>query len=122
MSRSRPEPAWYRRVSLRARLTVAYALAMAVLLAAFGALVYVQLGRLLLDEVDTTLRSRADGLLTQFGGAAVPHPADDRLLDPDEAFADVLDVDGRVLSSTSGVRAGPLLNAAEVASVSSPTL
>src|ERR687886_1092281 len=113
MSRSRPEPAWYRRVSLRTRLTVAYALAMGVLLAALGALVYVQLGRLLLDQVDTTLRSRADGLLTQFGGSAVPHLADDRLLDPDEAFADVLDQDGRLLTSTSGVRSGPLLDVAE---------
>src|SRR5579871_6015565 len=86
-----------RSLPIRVRLTLPFALAMALVLAATGAFVYVRVGRALLTSVDQTLRAQA--------AEAAPRVEDGRpLLDRDAA--DVAPVEqliapsGRIVSST----------------------
>jgi two-component system, OmpR family, sensor kinase len=91
------------RLPIRVRLTLAFSLVMAVVLAAMAGFVYLRVGGALLASVDQTLRSQAaeakaharDG-----GGDLVDHD-----VGGGTTLAQVLDVQGRVLSSTpSGLR------------------
>ena len=103
---------------MRARLTLAYAASMAAILVGLGAFLYVELGAGLLDGVDQALRSRA-------AVAVIPRPGDHAgalaLVDPDEAFAQVLDRSGRVLDATVAVAGSPLVSAAVAGSLTGPT-
>src|SRR5207245_111433 len=62
---------------LRLRLTLAFAIAMAALLAAMGLFVYARVGSALLSSVDQALRSQAVETVT--------HPRERSLIDPDIA-------------------------------------
>ena len=106
------------RLSLRARLTLAFAASMAAILVGLGAFLYVELDRSLLDGVDQALRSRAAVAVVAGPG---DRPGASPLVDPDEAFAQVLDRSGRVLDSTVAVAGSPLVSAAVAGSVSRPT-
>jgi len=99
------------RISVRLRLTLVFALAMAVVLAGVGLLVYVRVGSALLSSVDQTLRSQARE-------AHVGPEDDDRLVDPDAGggvtLAQVVTPGGRVVRSTpAGLP--PLLGARDAA-------
>ena len=60
------------RLSLRLRLTLAFVLAMALLLAAAGTFLYVRLGSALDEQIDSTLRTRADDVAALVrGGSAL---------------------------------------------------
>ena len=106
------------RLSLRARLTLAFAASMAAILVGLGALLYVQLGASLLDGVDQALRSRA--AVAVLSGPA-DRPGAPPLVDPDEAFAQVLDRSGRVLDATAAVSGSPLVSPAVAGSLTGPT-
>ena len=91
------------RVPLRLRLTLVFALAMAVVLAAAGWFVYVRVADDLSNALDQELRSRAqdvsalvaqDGSLSR-GGIA--------LVERGESFAELIGGDGRVLDATSPI-------------------
>jgi len=107
------------RVPIRLRLTLGFAAAMAVLLALIAASLYVGMGIVLLDEVDTALRSRAVAL-----AGDLPHPnlaAPTRgLIEANEAFAQVLDRHGTLLDASPGL-GDPLLSASEARGVGRPT-
>ncbi|HSK16068.1 MAG TPA: ATP-binding protein [Gaiellaceae bacterium] len=92
------------RLPLRLRLTVVFALAMAVVLAGIGAFLYVRLGDSLLEQLDERLAARARALAADLrnGGAGQPLAGDD------EEFAQVLDRDGDVVAATPGAET-PLL-------------
>jgi signal transduction histidine kinase len=85
------------RIPIRLRLTLVFAVAMAVVLAGVGLLVYVRVGSALLSSVDQTLRSQATE-------AQAHSERDGRLVDRDAAggttLAEILTSDGRVLRST----------------------
>jgi signal transduction histidine kinase len=92
---------------------------MAVLLAAIAAVLYVSVGRVLLDEIDAGLRSRAATV-----GTAVPNDADFSspargLVEPDENFAQVLRADGSVVASSTTMRA-PVLEPAAARGLTRP--
>jgi len=94
------------RLPIRLRLTLAFALAMTVVLAAMGLLVYIRVGDALLTSVDQTLRAQAR--------EAVSHAHDEHgLVDPDLAagstLAQVLDAQGRP-SRSSPANLAPLLD------------
>ena len=87
------------RLPIRLRLTLAFAAAMAIVLAAMGVLVYVRVGGALLASVDQTLRAQAR--------EAVSHVAKDEhggLVDSDTAagttLAQLVDDRGRPIRST----------------------
>jgi signal transduction histidine kinase len=106
------------RLSVRARITTAFAGAMAVVLLALGAFVYVRSGADLLAGVDAGLRSRADVLSAQIrsSGANLPN-VEPALIEADEAFAQVADADGTILRSSHIVASTPLLGAATISSL-----
>ena len=99
------------RLPIRVRLTLAFAAAMALVLAGMGLLVYVRVGDALLASVDQTLRAQAR--------EAVAHARDEHgLVDPDTAagttLAQVLDAHGTPSRSTPA-NLTPLLDPATAA-------
>ncbi|MEA2144377.1 MAG: hypothetical protein QOI64_2807 [Solirubrobacteraceae bacterium] len=100
------------RVSLRLRLTLAFVLAMALLLAAAGTFLYVRLGSALDEQIDTALRTRADDVAALVRGGSALGGA--RLAESDESFAQVLGPGGEVQDTTRGLGASPLLTSAEL--------
>jgi two-component system, OmpR family, sensor kinase len=85
------------RIPIRLRLTLAFALAMGVVLAGMALLVYLRVGTALLASVDQTLRS-------QSREAQLHSDGDQRLVDRDIAggttLAQVIDANGRVERAT----------------------
>jgi two-component system OmpR family sensor kinase len=111
------------KLPLRTRLTLAFTAGMAVVLAALGAFLYVRVGHDLTNAIDMDLRSRAEVVAGAIGrsqpGAVVRSRG--TLIDPDEAFAQVLDGSGRIVDSSSAVAEAPVLDGAAVRSVAGPT-
>lgn len=104
------------RLSIRARLTAAFALAMVAVLAGAAVFVYLQLRADLDETVDASLETRADAasvLLAGPGGGGLGEGAGGALEDPEESFAQVLARDGRVLEGSGGATE-PALTTAEV--------
>jgi signal transduction histidine kinase len=101
------------RLSLRLRLTLAFVLAMALLLAAAGTFLYVRLGAALDEQIDATLRTRADDIAALVRGGAGLTGAG--LAESDESFAQVLGPRGDVRDATPGLGASPQLRPAELA-------
>ena len=101
------------RLPIRLRLTLTFALVMAVVLAATGGFVYVRVGDALLTSVDQTLRSQAT--------EAATHAHDEHgLVDPDASggttLAQLLDGSGTVARTTlAGLT--PLLSPVDAARV-----
>jgi signal transduction histidine kinase len=101
-------------MSLRARLTLAFAAGMTLVSLAVASFVYVQVRSDLRSEVDMGLRARAQALIA--GGNLVrglPQTSG-HLADNDESFAQVLGGDGRILAATRSVAREPLLRRTEL--------
>jgi len=95
------------RLPIRARLTLVSGVLMAAVLVALGAFLFLRVQAELLAAVDAGLRSRADVLLARIGeGGLVGGGA---LVEGDEAFAQLLDDEGRVLQSSDGLVDEPLV-------------
>src|SRR6266508_4115321 len=97
------------KVPIRLRLTLVFALAMAVVLAGAGWFVYLRLASDLTQALDQELRSRAQDV-----SALVLHRGSLRatgggLIEPGESFAQLLTADGRVLDATTPIGAARLL-------------
>ena len=102
------------RLSLRVRLALAFAGAMAVLLAVTGAFLYVRLGNTLDEQIDQSVRARADdaAVLVARSGSGLSAA---RLSEGEESFAQVLSPSGRVLDVTPPLDRTPLLTPEQVA-------
>jgi len=74
----------------------------------------------LLASIDAGLRSRAQVLAQAIDGTQERNVVlgEGKLIDPDEAFAQVLDASGRIIESGSAVSNAPLLSADEIRSMS----
>lgn len=103
---------------IRARLTLVSGGLVAALLVALGAFLYFRLQADLTEAVDAGLKSRAQALVRGVGSET--HPGAGLLIETDEAFAQVLGPGGRVLESSKGFPATPLLSSGEVASLQGP--
>ncbi|HYA09500.1 MAG TPA: histidine kinase dimerization/phospho-acceptor domain-containing protein, partial [Gaiellaceae bacterium] len=101
------------RLPIRVRLTLGFALAMAVVLAGMGLLVYVRVGGALLSSVDQTLRSQA-------AEAAARAHEEHSLVDPDAAggatLAQLLAADGTIVR-TSRAGLAPLIGRGDARAV-----
>ena len=96
------------RLPIRLRLTAAFAAAVVVVLVVSGLFVYVRLRADLDDAIDAELRARATAMtaiVQQSGPEAV---ANTPLEDAEESFAQVLDLDGRLLVSAGTARLAAL--------------
>jgi two-component system OmpR family sensor kinase len=107
---------------LRLRLTLAFALSVAVVLAALGVFVYSRLGAELQHGIDLELRSRA-GVITSALAKQDPIPinAGRSVIDPDEAFAQVLDRTAHIVDASTAVRHTPMLSATVLRGIDQPT-
>ncbi len=93
------------RLSLRLRLTLAFVLAMALLLAAAGTFLYVRLGSALDEQINSALRTRADDVAALMRGPGDGLEQSRRLAESDEGFAQVIGPNGAVVDSTAGIHA-----------------
>jgi two-component system, OmpR family, sensor kinase len=105
-----------RRLPIRARLTLAFAAAMALVLAATGAFVYLRMSDELETTVDTGLRSRGGDVaaLVQQESEGLTESGRSPLTERGENLAQVLSPSGRVLDGTPRYRSRPLLTRAEL--------
>jgi heavy metal sensor kinase len=104
------------RLSIRARLTVAFAAALLLVLALAGLVVYQRLDSELTESVDNGLASRADDLAALVATAEddPPNLSGSRVVESDEVFSQILTPDGGVVASTLPASAGPALDPAEI--------
>src|SRR6478736_751972 len=102
------------RMSLRARLTLAFAAGMTLVSLAVASFVYSQVRSDLRSEVDMGLRARAQALITEPNMVRGIPQSSGHLADNDEAFAQVLAGDGRILAATRSVAREPLLGRTEL--------
>jgi two-component system, OmpR family, sensor kinase len=101
------------RLPIRLRLTLAFAVGMAVVLTALGAFLYLRLGSELLASIDLGLRSRAQVIEAGIGTGNFAGQTRG-LIDPDEAFAQVLDPSGAIRDSSPMVAGAPLVPAGDL--------
>jgi signal transduction histidine kinase len=104
-------------------VTLAFAVGMAVVLAALGAFLYLRVGADLMHGVDMELRSRAQVILgaVRSRDPALVRSSAGELIDPDEAFAQVLDRNGRILDTSPAVASSPMLDARMLLPNAGPT-
>jgi two-component system OmpR family sensor kinase len=110
------------RVGIRTRLTLAFAAGMVIVLTALGAFLYLQLGSDLTASIDQGLRARGEAVATAVEDSGGFPAQSGSLIDPDEAFAQVLDASGRIVDSSPIASGAPLVSAATLRSIDSATL
>jgi two-component system, OmpR family, sensor kinase len=108
------------RLPIRARLTLISAALMALVLAVSGVFLYLRLRADLLEAVDSGLESQAAALLPNVLRPGGSLGVGGGLIDPGDAFAQVLGTGAVVLQSSPGLRSAPLLTQAEVAGLPGP--
>jgi two-component system, OmpR family, sensor kinase len=104
------------RVPIRLRVALAFALAMAVLLAALGYFTYARFAGDLDDQIDQGLRTHGDDVASLIAGGNLTE--DSNLLGREESFAQVLTPDGRIWATTPQLGNEPQLTPAEAARAS----
>lgn len=107
---------------LKLRLTLVFGVGMAVVFVGLGTYGYRRVEADLLASVDAGLRPRAQVLANSVDRSDEANRvlAEGKLIDPDEALAQVLDDSGRIVDASSAVSSAPLLTAEEVLSISRP--
>jgi two-component system OmpR family sensor kinase len=103
------------RLPIRIRLTLAFAAAMACVLAGVGGMVYLRLGHSLDEQLGESLRARADTLAALAREDIAADDLTGGVLAGDEGFAQVMGSDGTVLAATPGFAAVSLLSRGDVA-------
>jgi two-component system OmpR family sensor kinase len=106
-----------RRIPIRLRVAVAFAVAMAIVLTVAGALIYVRVGNDLNQALDQDLRLRAQDLtaLVHAPGNSLGTEVSSHLVESGETFAEILDAHGRALDASPSLDNIPLLSAAQSA-------
>jgi heavy metal sensor kinase len=105
-----------RKLPIRLKLTLAFAVAMAVVLTATGLFVYLRLASTLQGSVDQNLRSRAADItaLIKQADSGLAQAGRNPLSEQGEGFAQILDTRRRTVDSTPGT-SRPVLSPAELA-------
>jgi two-component system OmpR family sensor kinase len=112
------------RLPIRVRVTGAFALAMAIVLAASGLFLYLRLSSHLTLALERGLQQRAQDLAEVVAGPGQQLSAENgpSLVEHGESYAEVLAPDGHVLDATRPLGSTPLLTAAEIgAALREPT-
>ena len=104
------------RLPIRLRVTAAFAVAMAAVLAGSGFYVYGHLGSHLAASLDRDLRLRAQDLAALIGqpDATLANDNSGRLVERGESYAQLLTTDGHVLDATPPLGRTPLLSPSEL--------
>jgi two-component system OmpR family sensor kinase len=104
------------RIPIRLRITLAFALVSAVVLAALGFFVYTRFDSELSEQIDQSLRTHGDDIASLVANGDLARNS--RLLGREESFAQVLTSDGRVYASTPQLGRDPQITPAEAARAS----
>ena len=112
-----------RRLPIRLKLTLAFALVMALALSATGLFIYLRLGNDLDATLNQGLRSRAADVqaLVRQADSGLAQAGRSPLTDEGESFAQILDPSGEIVDASTPVRGRPLLDARELARARSQT-
>ena len=102
------------RISLRARLTLAFAAGVTVVSLGVGAFVYQQVRADLRDQVDLGLRARAQALIARPALLGRLGPTSGHLADNDESYAQLLGPSGEVIAATRAAAGAPLVRKNEL--------
>jgi signal transduction histidine kinase len=104
------------RLPIRVRVTIAFAVAMAAVLAGTGWVLYSQLGSHLALALDRDLQLRAQdlGVLVNGSSRELPKVSGSRFVERGESFAQLLGRTGRVIDATLPLGKSPLLTPAEL--------
>ena len=103
------------RLPIRIRLTLVFALAMLMLIAALGAFLHQRLESSLDQSINTALRDRANDVAAIVRQSETAPEGQVRLSDTGESVAQVLELDGRIIDASPSVADRPLLTSAELA-------
>jgi two-component system OmpR family sensor kinase len=101
------------RIPIRLRVTLAFALASAVVLAALGYFVYARFDSELSEQIDQSLRTHGDDIASLVAGGDLAQNA--KLLGREESFAQVLTPEGGIYATTPQLGSAPQLSSAETA-------
>ena len=101
------------RIPIRLRMTLAFALVSAVVLAALGYFVYARFDSELSEQIDQSLRTHGDDIASLVAGGDLAQNA--KLLGREESFAQVLTPEGRIYATTPQLGADPQITPAESA-------
>jgi two-component system OmpR family sensor kinase len=106
-----------RRLPIRLKLTLAFAVVMALALSATGLFIYLRLGNDLDATLDQGLRSRAGDVqaLVRQADSGLAQAGRSPLTDEGESFAQILDQSGEIVDASAPMRGRPLLDARELA-------
>ena len=104
------------RIPIRIRLTLAFVLALGVVMAALGWIVYSRFEDSLNDNTDRALRSRATDIaaLIERSGPRIPGARGERFIESEESFTQILDDEGTIVDATSRASSRALLTPDEV--------
>jgi two-component system OmpR family sensor kinase len=110
--------AWFARLSIRLKLTLAFAGVSAVLLGGLALALYFAFQSGLDDGINRSLQARAAELSAAERGGKASLAAHES----SGAFAQILSVRGQVIDATQGLRHTPLLSEREISRLTGPTL
>lgn len=100
------------RLSIRAKLTIAFASAFLLMLVLVAAFVYTRVSTDSTDAIDDGLRSRANDIATVAkSGGDIPERLTGGLFESQDGFSQILAPDGRVIASTLHLGADPAVDA-----------
>ncbi|CAN5610678.1 ATP-binding protein [soil metagenome] len=99
-------------MKIRTRLTLLFAILVAVVLAGAGAFVHIRFREDIRRTVDAGLSGRAQSLLAGVDDSGIQFGDEGNLLEPDQAFAQVVTADGELIESSPGLNEHLLLPAA----------
>jgi two-component system, OmpR family, sensor kinase len=103
------------RLSIRAKLTIAFAAALVLVLALAGLFVYLRVESGLTETIDDGLKARANDVQAALHGSGTrPPKLSGGLFEGEEGFTQILTPRGRVVASTLPPGSGPALDPAEV--------
>lgn len=114
-------------MSLRIRLTLLYSLLFAVLIAAFGTIVYVQTSRRLYNSVDETLTTRAERIVAESADGANANgtiSADQSVLDEIASpgvYVEILQADGGLVARSANLNSQLPVSTSRSPSSNGPT-
>jgi heavy metal sensor kinase len=104
------------RLPIRIRVTLAFAAVMAIVLVAAGLFIYSEMQSRLDESIDNGLRSRGGeaAALVRSEESGLGAADENRLIESDESFAQVLKPSGRVQDSTGQLGTQPVLDASDL--------
>ncbi|MEO7819149.1 MAG: ATP-binding protein, partial [Actinomycetota bacterium] len=104
---------------IRVRLTLVFTVMMTVVIAAAGLTLIVRLRAELRSTLDDALSTRA-GVIRTVSGQGPRLPKGLSLKEPDESFAQIVGVDGRVKEASAGLPRQPLVNSEVIERLGAP--